>query len=111
MIDACSESSEFPVPGAKGKLLWFKNSQCLLQPSRAMVYGVCYSIGYLLYDIQYYVNHVPDTDSTKPQMIAHHIVAILALIIALLSGYDMIGVAAGFMLCEVSSIFLVFKLL
>lgn len=42
---------------------------------------------------------------------AHHILAICALCIALLSGYDMVGVAAGFMLCEISSIFLSFKLM
>ena len=30
MYDACSETSEFPISGAEGKMLWFTNSQCLL---------------------------------------------------------------------------------
>ena len=47
----------------------------------------------------------------QKETIVHHVLAIAALIIALLSGFDMIGVAAGFMLCEISSIFLSFKLM
>ena len=45
------------------------------------------------------------------ETIIHHFLAIAALVIALLSGFDMIGVAAGFMLCEISSIFLSFKMM
>lgn len=109
MSEACSEGSEFPVAGFKGGLLWFRSSQCMLQPSRTMTYGVCFSIGYLFYDIYYQAYQVQMKDPMIPQMIAHHVLAIVALVVALLSGYDMIGVAAGFMMCEISSVFLTFK--
>jgi len=76
-----------------------------------MVYGVLYSIGYLTYDIHYNAVVIAGQKGMQMETIIHHFLAIAALVIALLSGFDMIGVAAGFMLCEISSIFLSFKLM
>ena len=50
----CDENSQYPV-GVKGRFLWFSNDQCLIQVSSYPAYGICYSIGYLLYDCYY--NH------------------------------------------------------
>jgi hypothetical protein len=67
----------------------------------------------LLYDTVYNIRVVAVQDgmSKTLEVIIHHIVAVLALLVASLAGYSMVGVAGAFMLCEASSIFLSFKLM
>ena len=104
----CDVNSEFPV-GVKGRFLWFSNDVCLIQVSKYPAYGICFSIGYLSYDIFYNNSVIIDPKPIQPQTIIHHIVSIIGIVTALMGGWNQVLGAAGVLLCEVSSIFLAFR--
>lgn len=73
-----------------------------------MTYGVCFSIGYFIYDNIYLMTEVRRQEGWKgvDQHVFHHFFAMFCLGSALLAGYSMIGFAALGMLCEFSTIFM-----
>jgi hypothetical protein len=52
MSKACTKGDEFAI-GAEGTFLWFSDAQCLIQPNKDIMYGLCFSLGYFLYDFVY----------------------------------------------------------
>ena len=73
-----------------------------------MVYGLCFSLGYFIFDSLMLLGVYLPSDGLKAtyQMMLHHIFASLVLISAMFSGYNLLGAAILAMMCEVSSVFL-----
>ena len=104
----CDENSQHPV-GVNGHFLWFSNDVCLIQISKFPAYGICFSIGYLSYDIYYNHSVIIDPKPIQPQTIIHHAVSILGIVTALMGGWYWVVGTAGVLICEVSSIILTFR--
>lgn len=76
-----------------------------------MVYACCFTVGYLIYDCYYQLYWVLDPDHMTTQYIFHHVLSISTFVVSLLSGHYFVGVAASSLVCEISSVFLLFKLM
>jgi hypothetical protein len=77
-----------------------------------MMYGIMFTLGYFVYDLVYLINVIWDQDGfeTTKAMFFHHGAAIIGMLGALGGGYSMIGLCAAGSLCEISTVFLNFRL-
>lgn len=91
--------------------IWFFDDTCFLTMDQRFVYCSLVSAAYLSHDLWHQKYVIGEKDKTANQTRAHHVVAIVAVFSAIMSGFSMPGIGCFILLVEISTVFLDLKLL